>query len=181
MIGLAIDGEPALGVVYQPVAQVVFVGPPGVGAWMECDGRREPLRVSQVCELTRMRLVVSRSHRSPLTEAVRRALGVQRERPCGSVGLKVSLLATREVDLYIHPSLGCKEWDVCAPDAVLRAAGGRMTDCWGRPLRYNRPDVHQRWGLIASNGRAHSIIVGRVAAVCEAAGVDPRTGFGPLR
>ncbi len=177
MIGLAIDGEPVLGLVYQPITQVMFIGLPGEGAWMEQNGHRKPLHVSEVNEPARMRLVVSRSHRSPLTEAVAQALGIRQERPCGSVGLKVSLLATQEVDLYLHPSLGCKEWDICAPHAILLAAGGQMTDCWGHPFRYNQPDVHKRWGLIASNGRAHTKIVGHVAAACETAGVDPRTGF----
>ncbi|HEY66235.1 MAG TPA: 3'(2'),5'-bisphosphate nucleotidase CysQ [Caldilineae bacterium] len=177
MIGLAIDEKPALGLVYQPIVDRLFIGLPGEGAWVEQGDHREPLSVSDVCEPARMRLVVSRSHRSPLTEAVCQALGIRQERPCGSVGLKVSLLATREADLYIHPSLGCKEWDVCAPDAILRAAGGRMTDCWGRAFRYNQPDVHKRWGVIASNGHAHARIVGHVAAACESAGVDPRVGF----
>ena len=177
MIGLVIDGGPVLGLVYQPTARRLFVGQPGAGAWMEQDGKRVPLRVSNVSDPARMRLVVSRTHRSPLTEAVRSALGIREDRPCGSVGLKVSLLATQEADLYIHPSLGCKEWDVCAPDALLRAAGGRMTDCWGRPFRYNQPDVYARWGVVASNDRAHSRIIGHVAAVCESADVKPRVGF----
>lgn len=179
MIGLAIDGEPALGLVYQPVADLLFIGQPGVGAWLERAGSQSltPLQVSATATPSQMRLVVSRSHRSPLTDAVRTALGICQERPCGSVGLKVSLLAMGQVDLYIHPSAGCKEWDVCAPHAILLAAGGQMTDCWGRPFRYNLPDVRKRWGLIASNGRIHPTIVGYVAAACENAGVDPRLGF----
>lgn len=178
MIGLAIDGMPAVGLVYQPVGDRLFVGVPGVGAWMyDSDGEPAPLCVSAVESLSEARLVVSRSHRSPLVGAIAQALGVRQERPCGSVGLKVSLLATQEADIYVHPSLGCKEWDVCAPDAIIRAAGGRMTDCWGRPFRYNLEDVHKRWGLIATNGRFHWRAVGYVAAVCEAAGVDVQKGF----
>jgi 3'(2'), 5'-bisphosphate nucleotidase len=178
MIGLAIGGQPALGLVYQPVGDVLFVGQPGRGAWLDlADDQHTPLRVSEMAQPERMRLVVSRSHRSPLVEAVRQALGIHHDRPCGSVGLKASLLATREADLYIHPSIGCKEWDVCAPHAILLAAGGQMTDCWGRPFVYNQPDVRQRWGLIASNGRAHHTVVGYVAGACESAGIDPRVGF----
>ncbi|MCS7220538.1 MAG: 3'(2'),5'-bisphosphate nucleotidase CysQ [Anaerolineae bacterium] len=179
MIGLAIDGEPALGLVYQPIADLLFIGQPGVGAWLERTGGQcqTPLQVSAIATPSQMRLVVSRSHRSPLTDAVCTALGIYQEHPYGSVGLKVSLLATSQADLYIHLSAGCKEWDVCAPHAILLAAGGQMTDCWGRPFRYNLPDVRKRWGLIASNGRIHSTIVGYVAAVCENAGVDPRLGF----
>ncbi len=183
MIGLAVEGEPALGLVYQPVTDLLFIGQPGVGAWLELEGgrARTPLQVSDVAKPALMRLVVSRSHRSPLIDAVRTALGICLERPCGSVGLKVSLLAMSQADLYLHPSAGCKEWDVCAPHAILLAAGGQMTDCWGRPFRYNLPDVRKRWGLIASNGRIHSTLVGYVAAACEHAGVDPRVGFASNR
>ncbi len=31
------------------------------------------------------------------------------------------------------------EWDTAAGDAVLRAAGGRVTDLEGQPLRYGKP------------------------------------------
>jgi 3'(2'), 5'-bisphosphate nucleotidase len=181
MIGLAIEGQPALGLVYQPMADRLFVGQPEVGAWLEEKGRRTELSVSTEARPAAMRLVVSRSHRSPLLEEVRAALGIREERPCGSVGLKVSLLATREADLYVHPAPGTKEWDVCAPHAVLLAAGGQMTDCWGRPFIYNQREVRKRWGVIASNGCAHHLIVGHVAAACEAAGIDPRVGFIPQR
>ena len=31
------------------------------------------------------------------------------------------------------------QWDTAAGDAVLRAAGGRVTDLEGRELRYGKP------------------------------------------
>lgn len=34
-------------------------------------------------------------------------------------------------DAYIFPSIGCKKWDTCAPEAVLCAAGGQLTDIFG--------------------------------------------------
>ncbi len=124
-----------------------------------------------------MRLVASRSHRDPLVDAVCRQLGVTQDRPSGSVGLKVGLLATGQCDLYIHPSPGLKEWDTCAPDAILRAAGGAISDAWGRPLRYNKSDVRQRQGLAASNGAIHAQIVAATAAAAEAAGYTVEGGF----
>ena len=46
------------------------------------------------------------------------------------MGLKVGLIVRQLADLYIHPSPGCKEWDLCAPCALLepalcKAAGAR--------------------------------------------------------
>ena len=52
--------------------------------------------------------------------------------------LKFCLLAAGEADLY--PRFGrTMEWDTAAGDAVLRAAGGRVTDLEGRPLTYGKP------------------------------------------
>ncbi|MEZ4767046.1 MAG: 3'(2'),5'-bisphosphate nucleotidase CysQ [Caldilineales bacterium] len=177
MVGLAIDGVPALGVVYQPVADVLYRGIPGSVAEVVRQGKAATLAVSDVSATPDMRLVASRSHRDPLVSAVCAELGITQDRPSGSVGLKVGLLATSDCDLYIHPSPGLKEWDTCAPEAILRAAGGAISDSWGAPLQYNKADVRQRQGLVASNGRRHTEIVAATARAAEAAGYRPETGF----
>lgn len=177
MVGLAIEGEAALGLVYQPVADLLYRGAPGLLAELVQDGMARPLAVSAVNDPAQMRLVASRSHRDPLVDAVCRQLGITQDRPSGSVGLKVGLLASGQCDLYIHPSPGLKEWDTCAPDAILRAAGGAISDAWGRPLCYNKSDVRQRQGLAASNGAIHGQIVAATAAAAQAAGYRVEEGF----
>ncbi|MER2600246.1 MAG: 3'(2'),5'-bisphosphate nucleotidase CysQ [Caldilineales bacterium] len=177
MIGLAVAGKPVLGVVYQPVAHRLYRGVPGYLADMVEHDTARPLVVSDVNTPAQMRLVASRSHRDPLVSAVCVRLGVVQDRPSGSVGLKVGLLATGECDLYIHPSPGLKEWDTCAPDAILRAAGGSISDAWGYPLRYNKPNVRQRQGLAASNGLLHAEIIAATSAAAEAAGFTAEEGF----
>ena len=177
MVGLAIDGQPALGVVYQPVTDVLYRGIPGKVAEVVERRLARPLAVSTVDEPAAMRLVASRSHRDPLVAAACLRLGITQDRPSGSVGLKVGLLATAVCDLYIHPAPGLKEWDTCAPEAILRAAGGVLTDAWGSPLAYNKANVRQRQGLVASNGLCHSQIVAATATAAEAAGFQAATGF----
>ncbi len=177
MVGLAIAGKPVLGVVYQPVVDLLYRGLVGQVAEVVERGQARPLAVSAVADPAEMRMVASRSHRNPLVAEVREALGVTRDRPSGSVGLKVGLLGTRECDLYIHPAPGLKEWDTCAPDAILRAAGGAISDAWGRPLQYNKPDVRQRYGLIASNGLIHEQIVATTIRAAGQAGYDAGNGF----
>jgi 3'(2'), 5'-bisphosphate nucleotidase len=68
----------------------------------------------------------------------------------GSVGIKCALVAQGAADLYVHPVPFLKEWDTCAPEAVLRGAGGRVTDCAGEPLTYGHPDPRQRGGIFAA-------------------------------
>lgn len=176
-IGLAAGGEAVLGVVYAPATDVLYWAARGHGAWVErtvpdAEGGAvvERLGVTEETSLGEMRLAESRSHRGPRMDAVVRALGVRAEVKRHSVGIKVGLLVERQADLYIHLSGKTKQWDTCAPEAVLSEAGGRMTDLWGRPLLYNTPDVHNRNGLVASNGAAHDRVVGRLRPLLESFG-----------
>lgn len=177
MIGLAQDHVPVVGVVYQPVDDVLYAAALGMGAFVEQFGERTPLRVSKEREIRRFRMVASRSHRPPLLDPIIAHLGIQKVREVGSVGLKIGLIARRQADCYVHPNPGTREWDTCAPEIILREAGGIMTDCWNRPLSYNQPDVFRRFGLIASNGAAHRQLVEAVGQVLDEAGVEPDFGF----
>ncbi len=168
-IGLAVGGEAALGVLYAPATDVLYWAARGHGAWVlrptseaDASAKAERLGVTGETELGRMRLAESRSHRGPRMEALVGALGVRAEVRSHSVGIKVGLLVERQADLYIHLSPKTKQWDTCAPEAVLAEAGGCMTDVWGDPLRYNTPDVLNRHGLVASNGAAHEEVVARL-------------------
>jgi len=177
MIGLAIGGRPVLGVVHQPSSGLLYSGIVGQGATLHEEGETIPLIVSQRTNLREMVLVSSRSHRKQIVDNIRRKLRITSENVTGSVGLKVGQIARQIADIYIHPSPGCKEWDLCAPEAVLTAAGGLMTDCWGNTLIYNKKDVRAHNGLVASNGLIHDQILATVIQIVEQAGFNEDDGF----
>ena len=159
-IGLAENGECVLGVVYQPLTGVLYRAIRGGGTWIErpnCEP--EQARVSNHREISTMRLAASRSHRSPRMDKVVQAFGVKEEVRRGSVGIKIGLIVEQQCDLYVHLSPRTKQWDTCAPEVILREAGGSMTDLFGQPLRYNHADVQNRNGIVASNGVSHDRIV----------------------
>lgn len=160
MIGLAVDGEAVLGVVYLPAIDVLYAGAPGEGAWVERDGEREPL-TRGAADPAALRLVGSRSHAEPLVERLREALGITDVAPCGSVGVKCTRIAHDQRDLYLHPVPYLKEWDTCAPEAILRAAGGTVTDCRGESLRYNKPDPRQPHGIFACAPGVAEMVMGK--------------------
>ncbi len=159
MVGLAVDGRPALGVVNQVAAERLFYATVGNEARMRTPDGVRTLHVSNRRDISEMAIAVSRSHRPPLVDTLKERLGIKQEISSGSVGVKIGLLALGEVDIYVHPGQGVKEWDTCAPEAVLIAAGGRMTDCFGNTLAYNQPDVHRRNGIVATNGLVHDQVV----------------------
>ncbi|MEC7521822.1 MAG: 3'(2'),5'-bisphosphate nucleotidase CysQ [Myxococcota bacterium] len=151
MIGLAIDGEAKLGVVYKPVGDKLYRGVVGDSAFLERDSRTYALKVTDTSKPKDLRLVVSRSHRSKATSDLVEKLGIENEMRSGSVGLKVGLITEREADLYVHLSEHSSAWDACAPDAILRAAGGEFTDLDGKPFEYGGEDLKNRKGILACN------------------------------
>ncbi|XXX78173.1 3'(2'),5'-bisphosphate nucleotidase CysQ [Sorangium sp. So ce134] len=166
MIGLAVRGRAALGVVVMPTTGEALAGRAGGddgdgrSAFLEArDGSRRPLQVSAVASPADATLIVSRSHRPKEIEPLLSRLGISRVVPCGSVGVKIARIATGEVDLYVHGGGGAKLWDSCAPEAVLRGAGGRFTDLVGAPIDYTGPGLKLARGIIASNGALQAAVV----------------------
>ena len=159
MIGLALEGAPVLGVIYQPETQKLYCAADGFGAILKEHGRVVSLRVSREVDLRRMTIALSRSHHSPAVDAVCGRLGIARSIRSGSIGLKVGLICEGRAHLYLDMSGRTSQWDTCAPAALLRAAGGRMTDLKGMPLVYNSPELRHLDGIIASNGTIHDSVV----------------------
>lgn len=161
-IGLAVVGQPVLGVVYQPTTARLFFAVRGHGAYRVCDGRTRRLQVSNVADPSQMCLVVSRSHYSNFVEAARQMLGIQSVRRVGSVGLKAEQVARGVCDLYLGTTVA-KEWDICAPHALLSEAGGVLTNLCGEPMTYNKPEPLGCRGLVGSNGLVHDEVVESLA------------------
>jgi len=138
-IALVEDGEPVLGTVFAPAIERLFLGATGVGAFVEQDGHRRPIRCRAVAPAG-LTVVASRSHGD--AAALDAFLGGRRVAALTNAGssLKLCLVAAGEADLY--PRLGrTMEWDIAAGHAVLAAAGGRVLTLAGEPLRYGKPGL----------------------------------------
>nr|WP_237684044.1 3'(2'),5'-bisphosphate nucleotidase CysQ [Pseudaminobacter soli] len=137
-IALIDNGVPVAGVVCAPALGEIFVGQ-GSQAWrgelVEGEIRNlRPIRTRPAPP--RLVAVGSRSHGTEGTTDWLKRFDVDRFVSKGS-SLKFCLVATGEADIY--PRLGrTMEWDTAAGDAVLRAAGGIVTDMEGKPFRYNK-------------------------------------------
>lgn len=168
MIGLAEEGRATVGVVLCPTFQGqrrVYGGAEGLGAFLfDEDGGRVAIHVATETDLAKARCAVSRFQRSKSVDAKLAALGLRELVPIGSSGVKGVEVASGHVELYAHPSRGkVKLWDACAPDAIVRAAGGLLTDAHGVPYDY-RGAVEQGEGTVAANPQLHAEVIRRFAA-----------------
>lgn len=173
-IGLAEGGEAVLGVVFMPFHNVLYYASKGGGAYSE-RGDSSPVRltVSDKTDFGEMNLALTRNHYSEkmakILEAFQFASKVRR----GSVGLKIGLIAEQACDIYIHPSPRTKIWDTCAPQIILEEAGGKLTDLFGTPMRYDIADVQNHNGILATNKVSHDNAVEHLRPVLKALGRHP--------
>jgi 3'(2'), 5'-bisphosphate nucleotidase len=139
-IALIVGHNPALGVVYAPVRDTLYVGVVGNGAWRTVAGDPPQMIHVRPQAATPVRVVGSKSHRGASLDAYLERLGAHELLSIGS-SLKLCLIAEGTADLY--PRLGpTSEWDTAAGHAVVLAAGGHVVSTSGVPLEYNRkPDL----------------------------------------
>lgn len=173
-LALVHRSRPVLGVVLLPESEELWFGllpleaQAGAGeAWRENRrGQRFEPELSKRSRCQELLLVASRNHRDARLEQLLQALELGGSRAIGSVGCKVATILRGETDLYVSLSgrSAPKDWDMAAPEAVLRAAGGAFSHADGRPLTYNSGDVRQAGCLIASHGPAHAELCRRAAA-----------------
>lgn len=169
MIGLLVEQQPMLGVIYQPTSGTLYYAELGSGALREEGGTVTPLRVSAETEPSRMTVARSRSHPAAGVDEACRRIGITRAIDAGSIGLKIGMICEGRAHLYLHVEQGLWQWDTCAPQTLLTEAGGKMTDLSGAALRYGAELRHTN-GIVASNGVIHGRIVEALAHVQGAAG-----------
>jgi 3'(2'), 5'-bisphosphate nucleotidase len=139
-LALVVDGVPLLGIIGVPALGLIWRGLVGQGAErLTIDAMAVRLAEPVHTRPTPPRgapwiVAVSRSHGDDRTEAfVAQRPGATRLTVGSAV--KFGRIAEGAADIYPRLSPTC-EWDVAAGHAIVTAAGGRVTDGSGAPLRF---------------------------------------------
>jgi len=149
LVGIAHNGSPIGGVIHQPFTDKdednkgrTLWGIPNVGFG----------GLSIVPPPKDKRIVTTtRSHSNPKVEAALASLKADEILRVGGAGHKAILLMEGKANAYVFSSQGCKKWDTCAPEAVLVAIGGKLTDMKGELYNYSKDVQHvNEGGLLAS-------------------------------
>jgi myo-inositol-1(or 4)-monophosphatase len=162
-VALTLDGQPIVGVVYDPLREQVFAAKAGQGATQNGEPLHASATTDMIEAVTGMdwtRDAESRAHNAALIGHLAQKCNVVRS--SGSAALALGYIAAGWWDAYWH--LGLQPWDAAAGALIVREAGGQVTDLAGR-----------RWELksaplLASNGRLHAQLCDEIAAVESADG-----------
>ena len=147
--------KPYLGIVLIPEKEELWISN-GEEVWCEKKNRSilKP-KFSSNKSLCEMILVTSKNHGNKTLRNLIEGINFKDVKIMGSIGCKIASIIRGESDIYICLSLpeknSPKDWDFAAPEAILRAAGGAITNIYNEDLSYGQTNYEQGGIIIASN------------------------------
>ena len=96
----------------------------------------------------------------------------------GSIGCKIASIVRGESDIYICLSLpgksSPKDWDFAAPESILKAAGGAITNLDNQELSYGKTSFQQGGIIVATNDKkTHPSICVEIKKIIQKSGIYP--------
>ena len=106
-------------------------------------------------KLNEMVIVTSKNHGNQTLKKLIEKVGFAKVVIMGSIGCKIASILRGESDIYICLSLpgksSPKDWDFAAPEAILKAAGGAITNLDNEELSYGEDNFEQGGLIVATN------------------------------
>ncbi|XP_026174078.1 3'(2'),5'-bisphosphate nucleotidase 1 isoform X2 [Mastacembelus armatus] len=163
LIGIAYGGKAIAGVINQPFYNYQL----GEGAAL---GRTIWGMVGlgtfgfqlQEAPADRRIITTTRSHSNKVVTDCVQAMEPHEVIRVGGAGNKIIQLVEGKASAYAFASPGCKKWDTCAPEAILHAVGGKLTDMHGNAYRYDANVKHMNSAGVLATLRNHEYYASRV-------------------
>ncbi len=157
-IALVVDTLPVVSVIGVPAKNAYAYAVKGQGAYYVNGEVSKRMHVSN--KTSDLILAESLTHLLPEEKAVlERHKDIIKDVIYLGASTKAIALANGDVDASIRFTPLTKEWDVCAPDLIVREAGGIFVDSKLNPFTYNRKDVANHDGYSMFNRIENTILL----------------------
>ncbi len=170
--------KPYIGVVLIPEKNELWISN-GEKVW--CEGKNGFIKhpsFSKNSNLNEMVIVTSKNHRNQTLKNLIEKVDFAKVVIMGSIGCKIASILRGESDIYICLSLpdqsSPKDWDFSAPEAILKAAGGAITNLDNEELSYGKVNFEQGGVIVATNNYlTHENICLEIKRTIEKYGLYP--------
>ncbi len=170
--------KPYIGIVLVPEKEELWIAV-GEKVWCEKrNGSKIELNLSKNKILQEMILVTSKNHGNDVLKNLIQKLNFCKVKIMGSIGCKIASIVRGESDIYICLSLpgksSPKDWDFAAPESILKAAGGAITNLDNQELTYGKTNFKQGGIIVATNNKNnHKNICLKIKKIIEDNGIYP--------
>ena len=136
--GLIINKEPVAGLIYAPALKRMFYSFGPNLSFEISNGKTSKLECSKNFNKEKIKFVSYSNKLKPEIENIHKRLGVKEYVRMKS-SLKFCVIAAGEYDGYVAEPRAC-EWDIAAGHAILKHAGGVITDFNNKEIKYGKKD-----------------------------------------
>ena len=136
--GLIIDEIPVAGIIYAPAKKRMFYSYGLSSAFEISNEETKKLECSKNFDKNEIKFVSYSNKIKPEIELIHKKLNVKKFQKMKS-SLKFCVIAAGEFDGYVAEPRAC-EWDIAAGHAILKHAGGAITDFDGKEIKYGKKD-----------------------------------------
>ena len=136
--GLIINKEPVAGLIYAPALKRMFYSFGPNLSFEISNGKTSKLECSKNFNKEKIKFVSYSNKLKPEIENIHKRLGVKEYVRMKS-SLKFCVIAAGEYDGYVAAPRAC-EWDIAAGHAILKHAGGVVTDFNNKEIKYGKKD-----------------------------------------
>ena len=178
-LALSYKGKPYIGIVLIPSRNELWISD-GYKVW--CEKRKdksfEKKLLSSNKSLQEMVIVTSKNHRNETLKRLIKKINFKKVIVMGSIGCKIASILRGESDIYISISLpgegSPKDWDFASPDAILKTAGGAITNLDNQELSYGGSNYEKGGIIIASNNcRTHKRVCMQIKEIINKYDIYP--------
>ena len=164
--------KPYIGFVLIPDKNQLWIAD-GKKTWCEKrDGSKYESILLNNKNLQEMTLVTSKNHGNETLKNLIQKINFRKVEIMGSIGCKIASIVRGDSDIYICLSLpgksSPKDWDFAAPESILKAAGGAITNLDNQELSYGKTSFEQGGIIVATNNRyTHGSICREIKKIIE--------------
>ena len=172
-LSLAYRKKTVLGIVLIPTKDEVWFYLQGLGTWLERKGNHISIKVNNRQEnLSHMRILASKNHRDSDFELFLKKINPYKIIGMGSVGYKITNLIKGKAEIYISYAKkggpAPKDWDMAAPEAVLKGLGGSLTYIDGDEIEFLKDKNFLQDGIIiGSLSKRHQELCDQIRKLTE--------------
>lgn len=153
-LALVINGEPQVGVVYDPFTFSIYTAIKGKGAFN--NGVKMQVNDTELKDMKSVsNMDIWPEEEFGIIDAVKELGKKTYFVSIGSVAKACMCVANGEFNLAIFPGTKHKNCDIAAAKLIVEEAGGKVTDLFGNEQRYDT-DIN---GAVISNGKVHEEVI----------------------